>query len=142
MTTGQLLRIRLETGACELVNAGHPWPLRLRDGQVEELPLRINLPFGVRAPVAYQVQHLALEPGDRLVLLTDGMRERAAAAVDLRALIRDTRDDHPREVVRVLTAAVHEACEGALPDDATTLVLDWRGGGDVERHSNGGSNAT
>ncbi len=138
MTTGQLLRVHLETGTCELVNAGHPWPLRLRDKKVEELTLTVNLPFGVPAPVAYQVQRLQLEPGDRLVLVTDGMRERAAAAVDLPALIRATRDEHPREVVRAMTAAVHEACRGSLPDDATTMVLDWHGSRTGQRHLEGG----
>ncbi|MER6455962.1 PP2C family protein-serine/threonine phosphatase [Streptomyces sp900105245] len=140
MTTGQLLRIRLDSGVCELVNAGHPWPLRLRDGRVEELPIKVNLPFGVPAPVTYEVQHLRLKPGDRLVLITDGMRERGAAAVDLPALIADTRDEHPREVVRALTAAVLTACRGSLADDATTLVLDWHGSCTGQRRTNGGSN--
>lgn len=139
MTTGQLLRVELETGACELVNAGHPWPLRLRGNRVEELAVKVNLPFGVPAPVTYEVQRLCLEPGDRLVLITDGMRERAAATLDLPALLHGTRDDHPREVVRTLTAAVLDACGGSLPDDATTLVLDWRGSRSGRRFTNGGA---
>ncbi|MEU6587723.1 PP2C family protein-serine/threonine phosphatase [Streptomyces sp. NPDC046881] len=142
MTTGQLLRIQLETGTCELVNAGHPWPLRLRGNTVEELTLTVNMPFGVPAPVAYRVQRLRLEPGDRLILITDGMRDRAASTVDLPALVHATRDEHPREVVRALTSAVHEACRGSLPDDATTMVLDWHGSRSGQRHTNGGSNGT
>ncbi|WP_445284651.1 PP2C family protein-serine/threonine phosphatase [Streptomyces sp. DSM 118148] len=141
ITTGQLLRVELESGRCELVNAGHPWPLRLRDGRVEELTVRINLPFGVPSPAGYEVQRFRLEPGDRLVLITDGMQERQAAAVDLPALIGDTRGEHPREVVRALTTAALHAGGGTLADDATALVLDWHGSRSGLRTTSGGSNA-
>ncbi|WP_203184740.1 PP2C family protein-serine/threonine phosphatase [Streptomyces pratensis] len=129
LATGQLLCIRLETGTCELVNAGHPWPLRLRDGaaEAEEVQLAVNLPFGVAAPTSYQLQELQLHPGDRLVLLTDGMQERGAAAVDLASLVRETRASHPREAVRAMTTAVLAACRGNLNDDASVVILDWHG---------------
>ncbi|MEW2290318.1 PP2C family protein-serine/threonine phosphatase [Streptomyces sp. NPDC047841] len=129
LATGQLLCVRLETGVCELVNAGHPWPLRLRAGaaEAEEVPLAVNLPFGVAAPTSYRLQELRLCPGDRLILLTDGMQDRGAAAADLASLVRDTRDCHPREAVRAMTTAVWEVCDGNLKDDATVLILDWHG---------------
>jgi hypothetical protein len=127
LATGQLLCVDLETGLCELVNAGHPWPLRLRDGTVEEVRLAVNLPFGVVAPGSYRLQELQLRPGDRLILLTDGMLERGAAAADLTSVIHDTAALHPREVVRALTASVLDACHGHLRDDATVMVLDWHG---------------
>ncbi|WAX76394.1 PP2C family protein-serine/threonine phosphatase [Streptomyces sp. KMM 9044] len=127
LATGQLLCVDLETGLCELVNAGHPWPLRLRDGTVEEVKLAVNLPFGVAAPASYRLQELQLQPGDRLILLTDGMQERGAAAVDLASIVHDTRTLHPRAAVRSLTAAVLDACHGNLKDDATVLILDWHG---------------
>ncbi|MFE3031756.1 PP2C family protein-serine/threonine phosphatase [Streptomyces canus] len=129
LATGQLLCVDLETGLCELVNAGHPWPLRLREGTVEEVKLAVNLPFGVAAPSSYRLQQLQLRPGDRLILLTDGMLERGAAAADLTTVIHDTAELHPREAVRALTAAVLEACHGSLRDDATVLILDWHGDG-------------
>ncbi|MFF8193514.1 PP2C family protein-serine/threonine phosphatase [Streptomyces bobili] len=127
LATGQLLCVDLETGLCELVNAGHPRPLRLRDNAVEEVRLAVNLPFGVAAPTSYRLQQLQLQPGDRLVLLTDGMQERGAAAVDLASIVLDTGALHPREAVRGMTAAVLAACHGNLGDDATVLILDWHG---------------
>ncbi|GGY08046.1 PP2C family protein-serine/threonine phosphatase [Streptomyces minutiscleroticus] len=141
LATGQLLCIDLETGLVELVNAGHPWPLLLRDGTVEEVKLAVNLPFGVSAPSSYRVQELRLHPGDRLILLTDGMQERGAVAVDLAELVHDTRDLHPRETVRTLTAAVLDACHGDLKDDATILVLDWHGARRGDSSENGASPA-
>lgn len=127
IATGQLFRIDLGRGGVQLVNAGHPRPLRLRNGRVEELALSVNLPFGVPSPTAYRVQELDLRPGDRLVMLTDGMQERAAAGVDLPALVRDTRGLHPRETVTALVGAVRTACRDRLADDATVLCLDWYG---------------
>jgi serine phosphatase RsbU (regulator of sigma subunit) len=78
--------------------------------------------------IGYRAQRLAVEPGDRIVLVTDGMLERNASRVDLPAVIAGTRDLHPREAVHALATAVLDASNGKLRDDATVLCLDWYGG--------------
>src|SRR4051794_13511157 len=126
--TGQLLRFDLSTGKAAIVNAGHTLPLRLRDGRVEEVPLEIEAPFGVLPGKSFRVQDFPLEPGDRVVFLTDGMQERNAASLDVAAALARSAELHPREVVHELGAAVLHATGGDLRDDATMVCLDWYGG--------------
>ncbi|GAA2943743.1 PP2C family protein-serine/threonine phosphatase [Streptomyces enissocaesilis] len=137
--TGQLLRISLIDGTAEFVNAGHPWPLRMRDGQVQEIVPEIDLPFGFQIPHTYRVQSLGLQPGDRLVMLTDGMLERNANSLDLSDLIVRTRELHPREAARTLIAAIVDANDGHLQDDATVMCLDWHGIGHSRRDADTGA---
>lgn len=125
--TGQVLRIDLRTGETVVVNAGHPFPLRLRRGHVDEVPLDIDIPFGLYPGREFRVQRLRLEPGDRLVLVTDGVLERNSEQVDLPDILRRTADLHPRELVREVCDAVLHASGGDLRDDATVLCLDWDG---------------
>lgn len=126
--TGQLLRVDLATGTAGFVNAGHPYPLRLRNGRVEEIEMRIEPPFGVVPGRSFEVQAFPLEPGDRIVLLTDGMQERNAVDLDVAAALAASADLHPREVVHQLGAAVLGETGGDLRDDATMVCLDWYGG--------------
>ena len=137
--TGQLLRVDLRSGNATIVNAGHPLPLRLRNGRVEEVHLDIDLPFGLQPSRSFRSQPFSLEPGDRFVFVTDGMLERNAAQFDVAATLGQTRDLHPREVVHELGAAVLRATNGDLRDDATVVVLDWYGGPLRRRESTRGA---
>jgi serine phosphatase RsbU (regulator of sigma subunit) len=137
--TGQLVRIDLPSGTARIVNAGHPPPIRVRDGRAERVALWTDLPFSISPSGAYRVQALELRAGDRLVFLTDGMLERNAAAVDAMSSLTASRHLHPREAVQDLTHSVVEACGGDLRDDATILCLDWHGGPPRLRHASEGA---
>jgi serine phosphatase RsbU (regulator of sigma subunit) len=126
--TGQLLRVDLHTGTAQIVNAGHPPPLRLRDGRVEEVKLTVEAPFGVTPGKDFLLQPFPLEPGDRIIMLTDGMQERNAASLDVATALVATAALHPREVVHALGDAVLHATGGDLRDDATMVCIDWYGG--------------
>ena len=88
---------------------------------------------------SYESVVLPLEPGDRLVLITDGMLERGAGVVDLPRAIRRAASLHPREAASALADSVLDATGHALSDDATVLCLDWYGGHGSHRPAEAGS---
>lgn len=124
--TGLIGRVRLSDGRFELVNAGHPAPFLLRDGAAASLDIEPDPILGVNeAP--YRVAVEQLEPGDRILLVTDGFLERNASGIEIAAVLVGTATRHPREVVRELASRVLDATGGNLRDDATVVCLDWYG---------------
>jgi serine phosphatase RsbU (regulator of sigma subunit) len=114
-------------------------PLRLRDGRVQVVELLADPPFGIVRDHRYRVQPLSLEPGDRLMFLTDGMLERNAASIDIRTLMVEGAQMHPREAVQHVVLALLKAADGELKDDATAMCVDWHGGPPRERATDSGA---
>jgi serine phosphatase RsbU (regulator of sigma subunit) len=137
--TAVLGRVDLPTGVCQLVNAGHVPPLLVRGGEAEALRLPRNFPLGMLADSAYRAGEIALQPGDRLVVLTDGMLEREAATLDLNVELRRLAELHPREAARALADAVLYVAGPTLADDATLMIVDWYGGHGRLRRSTAGA---
>jgi serine phosphatase RsbU (regulator of sigma subunit) len=134
--TAQMARLDVSTGLLQWVNAGHPAPLLLRGHRVVtalDSPTTLPVGFGGAQPV---VTERALEPGDRVLFFTDGLIEehhRGGAEFGetrLRDLIeRAGLDGGPvQETVRRLSHSLMLERGGITSDDATLLLLEWRGG--------------
>jgi serine phosphatase RsbU (regulator of sigma subunit) len=137
--TGLIGRLDLRTGRLSVVNAGHVAPYLLRNGEVTVLELPADVPLGMFPGSTYRSTELALQPGDRLVLVTDGMLERNAANLDLSTALSTMRAMHPREATRSLADAVLAVAGTTLADDATMLILDWHGGHHRDRVTTAGA---
>ncbi len=64
-------------GNLDYLNAGHPSPLLLRGGEVSEIFTEGSFPVGLLPEANYVVARVSLEPGDTLVLFSDGVTEAA-----------------------------------------------------------------
>jgi serine phosphatase RsbU (regulator of sigma subunit)/anti-sigma regulatory factor (Ser/Thr protein kinase) len=68
---------------CRYASAGHPPPLLVRaDGSTEYLEGGRAIPIGVHGDVEYRQDVVELEPGDALLLYTDGLVERRGSTLD------------------------------------------------------------
>jgi hypothetical protein len=134
--TAVLARLNTATGVLHFLLAGHPAPLLVRHGKVvKELavpprpPLGVTLPDGTAPTVG--VEHL--EPGDRLLLYSDGITEARDTDGEFfgqQRLVELTEHASAAELsapetLRRLGAAVLHHQNGRLQDDATLLLVDW-----------------
>jgi serine phosphatase RsbU (regulator of sigma subunit) len=97
-------------------------------------------PLGVRRD-PYQPDSLRLQPGDRLLFLTDGYLERNAVEVDIEGMLAATADRHPRQIVQEFAGTILAATGGDLQDDATVLCFDWYGPTGTREATGGASRA-
>ena len=138
--TGLLARIRLADGTAEIADAGHPFPFLLRNGAVAPLQLSTQLPLGL-ATAPYRVDTVTLEPGDRLLMVTDGYLDRLDGRLDVEDFLRRSPDRHPRQIVQELGRTVREVTGDTLNDDAAALCLDWYGAAATRAATGGASRA-
>jgi serine phosphatase RsbU (regulator of sigma subunit) len=136
--TGIIGRLTLATGRLEWSCAGHPSPLLLRGRKVvAELSRDPALPFGLSAdPPMLHSQDL--EPGDAVLLYTDGVIEARTPQGEFFGLERltdllerEAASGQPaEELLRRLVQTVLEHQAAELRDDATLLLVQWTGEND------------
>ena len=138
--TGQLAQLDLATGELTWTNAGHPLPMLIRGGRViGELECRPTVPWGLAAITGsggeIMVASEMLEPGDAILLYTDGVIEAHEPGGEMFGTERleDIANRHasdqlePEEIVRLIVRSVLEHRVDELDDDATLLMIRWDG---------------
>jgi serine phosphatase RsbU (regulator of sigma subunit)/CHASE2 domain-containing sensor protein len=117
------------TGRLRYVNGGHEPPLILRGGRVIHHLKATGLAVGALAGAPFRAAEAALEPGDCLVLYTDGITDAADAdgvpfsKGRLTALAAESRPAAQEVVRRVVTALDRHVGSSAPSDDVTLLVV-------------------
>ncbi|MEW1892205.1 PP2C family protein-serine/threonine phosphatase [Streptomyces sp. IBSBF 3010] len=128
-----LLRFDLPTGSVEAVDAGSPQLWRLRGRTVTRVALDAQLPLGMFEESQYAVQHLQARPGDRLLLVSDGVYDAISPAGETfaeRGLSRAVLATRLLPAAAVPGAVLRELAEHRASDtldDALVMCIDWFG---------------
>jgi phosphoserine phosphatase RsbU/P len=121
-----IARINRE-GEMEYVNCGHLPPLLISDHQVKR-PEHGNLPVGLLADASYESDYCKLKPGDRVVLVTDGVTEAENARGDFFDTERLEAVAAKGSSLDDIFAALATFCGGTpLGDDCTVVELVYTG---------------
>ncbi|RRR65541.1 MAG: serine/threonine-protein phosphatase [Candidatus Viridilinea halotolerans] len=127
-----MLYLLLDTahGVLRMANAGHIFPLFI-NGSVSEVELS-GLPLGVDGDVDYEEASAILNPGDTVLLYTDGVLEAENSVGEiytyerLAALIEANTQLKPRAIVSLLLRELRAWSGGIQGDDITMVVLRRR----------------
>jgi serine phosphatase RsbU (regulator of sigma subunit) len=136
--TAQVAQLSTSTGSLTWANAGHPPPILVRDGGVAgELRCAPRPPVGLHQmqTTPTDVATVQLQRRDRVLFYTDGLVEGGVRGGSrfgferLADLLRraDAEGLGCAETVRRLGHSVLEHAAFELHDDATMLLVEWRG---------------
>ena len=122
-----LVRLRRD-GELEYVNCGHVPPVWICNREVLR-PSHGNLPVGLLADAQYASDHCQMRPGDRLILVTDGVTEAENALGDMFDSERLEAVAGKSSSMEDILSAVADFCAGTpLNDDCTVVELAYTGG--------------
>ena len=131
--------IDLATGTLDYSSAAHnpPYVVRANSNQVETLDASGGLPLALFGTAEYQTASLTLEPGDTIVVFTDGISEAMNANFDqyeeervVALLQQQTSSVTVQQVVERVIAGAHAFADGApQSDDMTVLGVRYLGKG-------------
>ncbi|MCD2465846.1 MULTISPECIES: SpoIIE family protein phosphatase [unclassified Streptomyces] len=122
------LEVDLESGTVDIARAGHPDPaVRMNDGTVLLRPTAGGLPLGIDPDTDYPTTRLTLEPGETLMICTDGLLETGGHDLDtgwerVRALL----ESHDGEDLEALADTLVEAVHGPGSHYTTGPLADRR----------------
>lgn len=134
--TGIFGELDTATGIWTWTTCGHPPALLVRRGRVVKvLDSVVGAPLGLEYLAGgVELDEERLEPGDRLLLYTDGVIEARDAAGEffgterlVEMVVKEAASGRPAaEGLRRLNHEILAHQAGALQDDATTVVVEWR----------------
>lgn len=117
------------TGRVDFTNAGHVPPLRVWRNGTEQLA-STDMVIGLFTAAKYRTQTVMLEPGDSLVLFTDGVTEAEnpdeaqLGLPPIAELLAPLHGTHAHELLATIETKVQEfICGAAAGDDVTMLAL-------------------
>ncbi len=120
-------------GRLEYLNAGHLSPLLLRRGEVTELFTEGSFPVGLIPEAKYTAAHATLEPGDTLVLFSDGVteaedpEEQLYGVTRLKEVVAGQSDASLDHLQQAIVESVETFTQGAnQADDLTILLVRYR----------------
>jgi phosphoserine phosphatase RsbU/P len=118
-----------DQGHLEFINAGHPSPFLIRRGVAEEAFTEGSYPVGLVPEAEYTTTCLKLEPGDTVVLFSDGITEamdpdeQMFGVARLREVLSGHMDTPLDEIQRSVLESVENFARGAHQADDVTLLL-------------------
>jgi sigma-B regulation protein RsbU (phosphoserine phosphatase) len=116
-------------GHLEFINAGHPSPYLIRHGKAETPFTEGSYPVGLVPEAEYTAACLKLEPGDTLVLFSDGVTEAMDPADEmfgmkrLEEVLNDKGDVTLEHLQKCILESVENFVRGARQADDLTMLL-------------------
>jgi phosphoserine phosphatase RsbU/P len=120
------------SGELRWSNAGHPKPLLVRANAEPRALESTGIPIGMMDIASYEVKSIQLEPGDKIVLFSDGVSEAANAQGEcfdkhrMKEVLRTYASAGCAELHAKLVEAVEEFSDADEEDDITMLVLEYQ----------------